>query len=89
MNPKQKLTPKQILDIVNAYRGPNLIKEALDKENLVIKSASCPSCLKKDVKKVTVGTTVDGGREVPAFGEILPLYNLYCNNCEHTFTPVG
>mgnify|MGYP006976394959 FL=1 len=44
MNPKQKLTPKQILDIVNAYRGPNLIKEALDKENLVIKSASCPIC---------------------------------------------
>lgn len=88
MNPKQKLTPQEILNIVNAYTGPNFIKEALDKEALAIKKAKCPTCYKQDLKKGTLGTHNKDGEVLPVFGEVLPVFNLYCENCDKEFTTV-
>lgn len=90
MKPIKTLSYQDRKKILEAYKGPDLIFDEVQKEAAFFKNRTCLKCGSKSLVKVPqmrVKREGDVSFKEPIFGDILPKNFLKCESCNCEFDP--
>lgn len=88
--PVKTMDVQDTLRILSEYKGPDLIRQEVEREEGYFKNKICIKCGSKALLKIPQMAQKEdelGLYKEPLFGEILPKNNLKCKDCNCEFNP--